>query len=55
MIADYTLLVKHNVRGSSSLVEARGKAISYWSSFNAGQEAIEKAILDLVTKVKALR
>jgi hypothetical protein len=54
MIADYTLLVKRNVGGSSSLVEARGKAISYWSSFNAGQEAIEKAMLDLITKLKAL-
>jgi hypothetical protein len=55
MTADYTLLVKHHVGGSSSLLEARGKGVSYLNSFNAGQEAIEKAMLDLVTKVKALR
>lgn len=54
MIADYTLLVKHMNGKSSSLVEARGKGVSHLRSFRAAQEAIEKAVIDLVTKIKAL-
>lgn len=54
MVADYTLLVKHKAGESSSLVEARGKGVSHLRSFRAAQEAIEKAVIDLATKVRAL-
>ena len=54
MIADYRLTVKRTAQGQSSLVEGRGNGVSYLNSFNAGQEAIEKAVIDLVSKLRAM-
>jgi hypothetical protein len=55
VIAEYRLTVKHTRAGQSSLIDGQGKGVSYWNSFNACQEAIEKAIIDLVAKIKASR
>ena len=53
-VAEYKLLV-NLVRGSAPvLIEASGRGVSYWNSFNASQEAIELAVLDLATKVRRL-
>lgn len=53
--ADYKLLTK-GVTGTqrTTLIEATGKGVSYLNSYNAGQEAIEKAIIDLQNKVKVV-
>lgn len=55
VIAEYRLTVKHTRAGQSSLIDGQGKGVSYWNSFNACQEAVEKAIIDLVAKIKASR
>jgi hypothetical protein len=53
--ANYKLLTK-GVTGTQRtiLIEATGTGVSYLNSYNAGQEAIEKAIIDLQNKVKVV-
>jgi hypothetical protein len=50
--AHYRLLVKRTVGDSSALVEGQGEGFSYLNSFNAVQEAIEKALIDLGVKIR---